>query len=315
MSRVVRAAMTETCNAFADMPAEVVGLGELASTLHDIRAANVAHHIELAKTAAGAGARVIGFGELFTGPYFALCEDELWFNLAEDAFEGPTVSELAPVARELGLVLVAPLYERDPSGVRFNTSVVIDASGEVLGRFRKVHIPSGRNERAAFCESFYYERSDGELGNGASNISSNPFFPVFETAVGRVGIATCYDRHFEGAVRSLAKNGAEIVFSPAVTFGAQSRRMWELEFQVDAMRHGVYIGGSNRRGAEAPWDVEYFGGSYFCGPSGRVEPLPSPENLVIADLDLEALGDGDGSGWSLADDARPEAYDRPSSAG
>ena len=91
-----------------------------------------------------------------------------------------------------------------------------------------------------------------DASDGAPNRSArgeNPFFPVFETSVARIGIATCYDRHFEGVVRSLARAGAEIVFSPAVTFGTKSRRMWDLEFPVDAARHGVFIGGSNRAGS------------------------------------------------------------------
>ncbi|MDP6539991.1 MAG: nitrilase-related carbon-nitrogen hydrolase [Planctomycetota bacterium] len=314
MSEPLRAALTETRNAFEGMPAAVEGLGALAGRLEQVRAANVAHHQVLARRAARAGARLVCFGELFTGPYFALGADELWFGLAEDAREGPTVAALRETAAHLGLVVVAPLYERAGDGRRFNTAVVIDADGSWLGRYRKVHIPAGRNERAAFCETFYYEGSDGALDNTAADVSSNPFFPVFETAVGRVGVAICYDRHFEGVVRSLARAGAEVVLSPAVTFGAHSRRLWDLEFAVDAARHGVFLGGSNRRGAEPPWGVEYFGASGFWGPDGRVEPLgPSAapdagDELVLADLDLSSLFGAGGSGWDLERDARPEAY-------
>ena len=102
------------------------------------------------------------------------------------------------------------------------------------------------------------------------------FFPVFETRLVRPGIAICYDRHFEGVMSALAENGAELVLSPAVTFGAKSRRMWDLEFEVDAARHNLYIGGSNRRGVEPPWTQEYSGASYFAGPDGVVANVPSP---------------------------------------
>jgi N-carbamoylputrescine amidase len=311
---MLRAALTQTRNAYAPMPATVGELGALAERLEEVRAANVAHHRELARRAARAGARVICFGELFTGPYFALGADELWFGLAEDALAGPTARALQCTARELELVVVAPLFERTADGRRFNTAIVIDADGALSGRYRKVHIPAGSNERAGFCETFYYEGSDGRLDNSQADVSENPFFPVFETAVGRIGLAICYDRHFEGAMRSLARNGAELVFSPAVTFGEHSRRMWELEFAVDAARHGLFIGGSNRLGAEEPWGVEYFGASGFWGPTGAREPAVAQDSdeLVLADLDLAALagagaGAG-GSGWDLERDARPQTY-------
>lgn len=308
MSELLRAALTETRNAFDAMPESVDDLASLAGRMEELRAANVAHHQDLARRAADAGAHLVCFGELFTGPYFALGADELWFGLAEDALGGPTAAALRETARELQLVLVAPLFERTESGRRFNTAIVIDADGALLGRYRKVHIPSGRNERAAFCETFYYDASDGDLGNGPADVSSNPYFPVFETAVGRIGVATCYDRHFEGVMRSLAHNGAQLVLSPAVTFGERSRRMWDLEFAVDAARHRLFIGGSNRRGAEAPWGVEFFGASGFWGPQGALATVAGPAQLVLADLDLAALEKDDGAGWDLARDGRPDTY-------
>ena len=310
MSRTIRVALSETCNAYSDMPASIADLKALANRLDDIRAANVAHHVDLARAAAGAGAQVLGMGELFTGPYFALGRDPMWLGLAEDALVGPTVTTLRGTARETGLILVAPIFEHDPrSGRRFNTAVVIDEAGEILGRYRKTHIPVGTNEQASFCETFYYDRSDGDLGTWPRNVSSNPFFPVFETRLVRLGVAICYDRHFEGVMSALAENGAELVLSPAVTFGAKSRRMWDLEFPVDAARHNLYIGGSNRRGVEPPWTQEYFGASYFAGPDGVVPNVVAPTtNLVIADLDLDLLGGADPSGWDLPRDRRPDIY-------
>jgi N-carbamoylputrescine amidase len=204
---------------------------------------------------------------------------------------------------------VCPIYELDArSGRRFDTAVVVGETGTVIGRYRKTHIPEGTNETASFCETFYYERSDGRNGASPVDLSTNPYFPVFETAFARLGVAICYDRHFPGCVATLAAHGAEVVFSPAVTFGATSRRMWEREFEVDALRHRVFIGGSNRRGAEPPWNVEYFGASLFVGPNGRVAPLDVHPNLVVADLDLDELTGDDPSGWNLARDARPEIY-------
>jgi len=308
MTHIIRAALTETRNAFEDMPATPDGLDALAGRLDEIREANLAHHIELADRAAQAGANLIGFGELFTGPYFALEERAFWRDLAEDAHDGPTVTRLRDTARQLGIVIVAPLFELDArTGKRFNTAVVIERTGEVLGIFRKVHIPAGANERASFHETFYYDGSDGALHNGAANISTNPFYPVFETSVGRLGVAICYDRHYPGSVATLAANGAQIVLQPAVTFGSTSRRAWPIEAAVDALRHRVHLCVSNRSGAEAPWGVEYFGESFFVGPGGPHPARHIGPELLLADLDLDSLGPGD-SGWDFARDARPECY-------
>ncbi len=310
MTRTIRVAMSETCNVYPDMPSTAGDLSVLADRLDAIRAANVAHHVDLARAAAAEGAKILGMGELFTGPYFALGHDPMWRGLAEDAITGPTVSTLRAAARDTGLILVAPIFEHDPrSGRRFNTAVVIDETGEILGRYRKTHIPVGENEQGAFCETFYYDRSNGDLGAWPRNLSRNRFFPVFETRLVRLGVAICYDRHFEGVMSALAGNGAELVLSPAVTFGEKSRRMWDLEFPVDAARHNLFIGGSNRRGVEPPWTQEYFGASYFAGPNGVIPPVaPSTPELVIADLDLDLLRGPDPSGWNLASDRRPAIY-------
>ena len=309
MSRPLRIALTETVNAYGPMPADLAGLAQLAPRLDDIRAANVEHHLQLLRVAAKAGVKVVGLGELFTGPYFALGRDPLWFGLAEDAHTGPTVSALRACARELSLVLVAPIYELDSaSGERFNTAVIIEADGALAGLYRKNHIPHGTNERAGFHEDFYYGAGQGALGNGAGNVSSNPFFPVFETSVGKLGVAICYDRHFPGVMATLAAQGAELVFCPAVTFGEQSRRLWPMEFAVDAARHSLFIAGSNRRGSEPPFDVEYFGDSHVVGPDGRLPAIDVHPDLVVSDVDLDLLAGGVSSGWQLAGDARPTLY-------
>lgn len=312
MSRIVRAALTQTRSAFSAMPESTDGLASVANRLDEIRQANLDHHARLIAAAAVNGVRVIGLGELFTAPYFALSKNPQWLALAEPAENGPTVRRMSEEARLHGVVLVAPIYELDPvTGRRFNTAVIIERDGTVLGSYRKTHIPSGENERAGFHETFYYEPSDGSMQN-PTTVGGSRHFPVFPTSVGRLGVAICYDRHFEGVMRSLASGGAEIVFSPAVTFGEKSRRAWEIEFATDALRHGVLIGGSNRLGGEPPWNVEYFGGSHFVGPNGRYENLaPSlgcPSELVVSDLDLAEISEVDPSGWDLSRDTRPDIY-------
>ena len=302
----LRAALTQTVNAYP-MPRARDGLRGLAGKLPEIARANVDRHLALLDRAAERGAKLVCFGELFPAPYFALERDPIWTGLAEDAESGPTVSRVREAAAKRGVVVVAPIYERDRTGRRFNTAVIVSEKGELLGKYRKAHIPQGGNEQGSFFEKEYYEPSDGKNGRGPA-VSGSDFFPVFSASVGRIGVATCYDRHFEGVVRSLAAGGAELVLSPAVTFGEKSRRLWRLEFQVDAARHRVFIGGSNRKGAEPPWNQPYFGDSHFVGPDGPLEELSEDPELAISDLDLASLRGPDPSGWDLARDARPEIY-------
>ena len=308
----MKVAMTQTVNAYREMPDKVEDLPRaLAGKLDAVRKSNVDHHISLMKDAKRQGVSAICFGELFTGPYFALATDALWIDLAEDAATGPTVTELKAAAKETGLVVVAPIYEKDPSGKRFNTAVVIDEKGTVLGKYRKTHIPYGKNEQGSFHENFYYDRSDGQNGLSSANVSQNPFFPVFSTSAGKIGIAICYDRHFEGVMSALKSEGAELVFSPAVTFGEKSQRMWPLEFAVDACRHRLFIGGSNRLGSEKPWTQKYFGETHFTGPNGPCPDISKNPKLVIADVDLGELSRPDPAGWNLPRDLRPDIYRRP----
>jgi len=307
VTRVVRAALTQTVNAYGGMPASVDQLAGLGDRLDDIRKANVDHHLELMRLAAADKVQVICFGELFTAPYFALGREPVWLGLAEDAGHGPTVTALRAAARDLGMIVVAPIYEL-AGEQRFNTAVVIDEHGAVLGCYRKTHIPHGHNEQGEFAEDFYYQRSDGDMACGPANVAGNRFFPVFTTSVGRIGVAICYDRHFEGVMSTLAAGGAELVFSPAVTFGAKSQRMWPLEFAVDAERHHLFIGGSNRKGSEPPWGQAYFGDSHFVGPGGRLDDRSEHPELIIADCDLDELRAADPAGWDLGRDARPDIY-------
>ncbi len=298
----MKAALTQTVNAFKDMPERVKDLSRLAGRLEEIRAANIEHHAELIESAALQGAEAVCLGELFAAPYFALDKNPMWLGLAEDALEGPSTRELIKIAKTHWIVIVAPIFERDAAtGKRYNTAVVIDADGSVRGRYRKSHIPCGVNDQGEFHETFYYGPGDPVKGE--------THFPVFETQVGRIGVNICYDRHFEGVVAALKAAGAQLIFSPAVTFGEKSRRMWDLEFKVDAARHRVFIGGSNRKGREAPWNQDYFGDSHFCDPDGRRLPdLSENPRVVISELDLGVLSEPDPSGWDLARDRRPDIY-------
>lgn len=293
----IKAALTETINAFSGMPDDVKDLGRLAGELDAVRAANLEHHTELIAQAAKEGAKVVGLGELFPYPYFGLHTAPMWKQLAEDAQDGPSVRAMREAAAKHGVIVVAPIYEKDGEA-RYDTAVLIDERGAVLGKYRKTHIPKGVNDKGAFDELYYY----------APGLAADPF-PVFATSAGKIGVSICYDRHFPEVAQSLAAAGAEIVFSPAVTFGAKSERMWKHEFLVDACRWRLFIGGSNRNGVEKPWNEPFFGDSHWAGPDGeRLPDLSEHPNLVIAELDLDQLRRPDPAGWDFARDRRPSIY-------
>ena len=301
----LRAGLTQTKNAYERMAGTVEELVDMASELEAIRQANLDHHARLIAAAAEQGVRVLGLGELFAGPYFALETQSMWRGLAESSVDGPSVRFLQQQAAAHEMVVVAPIYER--AGDKFfNTAVFIDADGQRLGHYRKVHIPKGKNETGGFDEAFYYQASEGQAQEGS--LSENPFFPVFQSRYARIGAAICFDRHFQGVMSELARGGAELVFSPAVTFGRKSQRLWAHEFQTDATRNQIFIGGSNRKGSEAPWNIEYFGESHFVGPNGPRSNCSTHPELVIADLPLAELHQPDPAGWNLLENRRSDCY-------
>ena len=159
----------------------------------------IVKHEEYAREAAQQGTQVICFQELFYGPYFCQVQDTQFYEYAE-AVPGPVVERFQALAKELNMVMVLPVYEDAGPGFLYNTAAVLDADGSYLGKYRKQHIPHVNG----FWEKFYFRP-----GNGG--------YPVFDTAVGKVGVYICYDRHFPEGWRALGLNGAEIVFNPSAT--------------------------------------------------------------------------------------------------
>ncbi|MEZ5298651.1 MAG: nitrilase-related carbon-nitrogen hydrolase [Ilumatobacteraceae bacterium] len=169
-------------------------------------------HEEAAREAAAQGAQIICFQELFYGPYFCQVQDAEYYSYTEYIPDGPTTQRFMSVAKELGMVMVLPMYEAVNTGHYFNTAAVIDADGTYLGKYRKQHIPQVKG----FWEKFYF--TPGTEG-----------YPIFDTAVGKVGVYICYDRHFPEGWRILGLNGAEIVFNPSATHRGLSEYLWRLE--------------------------------------------------------------------------------------
>jgi len=251
-------------------------------------------HERLIAEAARQRAQIVCLQELFYGPYFAAEQDVRWYQVTEPVPEGPAVQWARKLAKKHQLVLVVPVYEREMTGVYYNTAAVIDADGRYLGKYRKHHIP---HCHPGFWEKFYF--APGNLG-----------YPVFETRYARVGVYICYDRHFPEGARVLGLNGAEIVFNPSATVAGLSEYLWELEQPAHAVANGYFVGAINRVGHELPWDIgEFYGKSYFANPRGKIIAQASrdKDEVLVADLDLEMIQQVRDT-WQFYRDRRPETY-------
>jgi beta-ureidopropionase len=252
----------------------------------------IVKHEDLARDAAADGAQVICFQELFYGPYFGIRPDQKYYAYVE-SIPGPTVERFQALAKQLNLVTVLPIYEVENDGEYYNTAAVIDADGTLLGKYRKHHIPN----LPQFWEKFYFR--PGNLG-----------YPVFDTAVGRVGVYICYDRHFPEGWRELGLGGAQIVFNPSATSRGLSSYLWKLEQPASAVANEYFIGAINRVGVEPLGDDDFYGQSYFVDPEGKfvgdVGDTHNPE-LIIRDLDLDLLATVRDR-WAFYRDRRPDSY-------
>ncbi|MEX2622315.1 MAG: nitrilase-related carbon-nitrogen hydrolase [Acidimicrobiia bacterium] len=250
-----------------------------------------------ARQAAEGGAQILCFQEIFTTPYFCNVQDPVHYNTAEEIPSGATIKRVTDLARETGMVVIAPIYEKVDEGTFYNTAAVIDADGSFLGIYRKTHIPQVKG----FWEKFYFR--PGNLG-----------YPVFDTAVGRIGVYICYDRHFPEGWRVLGLKGAKIVFNPSATTRGHSRYLWELEQPAAAVANEYFVGAINRVGKENLEDTDYYGSSYFCSPRGQLIEGPASDTedeVVIRDLDMDQIEEVRRQ-WAFYRDRRPEMYDEVS---
>jgi len=251
-------------------------------------------HEEYARQAAGQGAQVMCFQELFYGPYFCQEQNAKWYELAEPIPDGPIAKRMQKLAKETRMVLIVPMYEQDGVGIYYNTAAVIDADGSYLGKYRKSHLP----HLSGFWEKYYFR--PGNLG-----------YPVFDTAVGKVGVYICYDRHFPEGARMLGLHGAEIVFIPSATSRGLSQHLWRIEQTGHAIANGYFVGTINRVGIEKELGAnDYYGQSYFCTPRGEFVGEVGDalkEELIVRDLDLDLIREVRNT-WQFYRDRRPETY-------
>jgi beta-ureidopropionase len=264
------------------------------ASLPAIKKVMVDKHRRLIEQAGRRRVQILCLQELFYGPYFCAEQDARWYSLTERVPDGPTVQLMAKLAKKHRMVIIAPVYEEEMTGVYYNTAAVVDADGRYLGKYRKHHIP---HCHPGFWEKFYF--TPGNLG-----------YPVFQTRYAKIGVYICYDRHFPEGARALGLNGAEIVFNPSATVAGLSEYLWELEQPAHAVANGYFVAAINRVGHEKPWDIgEFYGKSYFCDPRGKIfaQASRNKDEVLVADLDLDMIQKVR-STWQFFRDRRPETY-------
>jgi N-carbamoylputrescine amidase len=251
---------------------------------------NLARAIAATRRAAAGGANLVTFAELALTPFYPQHPAAGEVRALAESVPGPITDTFSTLARELGMVIVPNLFERDGDAT-YDCSPVIDADGTLLGRTRMVHI----TEYPCFHEQQYYQ--PGNLGA-----------PVFDTKAGRVGVAICYDRHFPEYMRALALGGADLVLVPqAGTVGEWPEGLFEGELCTAAFQNGYFIALCNRVGREAR--LEFAGESFVCGSEGAVRARAprGHDALLLVDIDL-ADNERSHARRVLLKDRRPELY-------
>ena len=277
-----------------------VGLVQSACSLDPNE--NLAKTESKIREAAGAGAQVVCTQELFRSQYFCREENHDWFALAE-SIPGPTTAALGKLARELKIVIVASLFERRAAGLYHNTAAVIGTDGELLGIYRKMHIP----DDPLYYEKFYF--TPGDLG-----------FLNFDTPFGRIGVLICWDQWYPEGARISSLNGAHILFYPTAIgwhpaekaqYGAGQRDAWQTIQRSHAIANGIYVAAVNRIGFEGPPDsgIEFWGSSFVVDPFGQMITQASvdKEEILIAEID-PARQEEVRQHWPFLRDRRVDAY-------
>jgi len=267
--------------------------------------ANVQRAVAKVAEAAAAGAQLVCLPELFRSQYFAQREDPALFDLAE-AVPGPSTEALGKAAKQAGVVVIAPVFERRAAGLYHNTAVTIDADGRVVGIYRKMHIP----DDPAYYEKFYF--TPGDLG-----------FRAFDTRVGRIGTLVCWDQWYPEGARLTALQGANVLFYPTAigwhpkekaTQGAQQLDAWRTIQRSHAIANGCYVAAVNRVGLEHPASgegdgIEFWGSSFLADPFGAVvaEAPTDRETILVGEVDLARIEEVR-RGWPFLRDRRVDAY-------
>jgi N-carbamoylputrescine amidase len=273
-----------------------VGLVQMACS--DDPAENLEKALSGIREAAARGAKIVCLPELFRSRYFCQAEDPSFFDLAEPV-PGPTTAAVGDLARELAVVVVAPVFERRAAGIYHNSAVVVEADGTIAGRYRKMHIPHD----PLYYEKYYF--TPGDLG-----------FRSFVTRHARVGPLICWDQWYPEAARLTALQGAEILFYPTAigwhAASAEDERQkeaesWETVQRAHAIANGVFVAAVNRVGREG--NLQFWGSSFFADPQGVVLARASrtEEETLVVSCDLSRI-EAVRRLWPFLRDRRIDAY-------
>jgi len=278
-------------------------LGLLQHACTSTPASNLEKTLALAEQAARNGAQIICTQELFRSQYFCQSEDHANFALAEE-IPGPSTAAFQALAKKYGVVIVASLFEKRAAGLYHNTAVIIDSDGQLLGIYRKMHIP----DDPLFYEKFYF--TPGDTG-----------FRAWRTKLGKIGVLICWDQWYPEAARLTALQGADILFYPTAIgwhpsekahYGTTQHSAWETIQRGHAVANGCYVAAVNRIGHETPIGgdgLEFWGQSFVAGTSGQILAKASVdrEEVLLHEVDLGAL-DVTRTHWPFLRDRRIDAY-------
>lgn len=256
-----------------------INIGLIQMSCSAERQANINKATQKIRDAATGGAHIICLQELFTSLYFCDVEDHENFKLGE-SIPGPTTDIMQELAKELGVVIIASLFEKRAQGLYHNTTAVIDADGSYLGKYRKMHIP----DDPGYYEKFYF--TPGDLG-----------YKIFETKFAKIGVLICWDQWYPEAARITSLMGAEILFYPTAIgwdmnekdpiINQEQYDAWQTIQRSHAVANGLYVVSVNRVGIEA--EQQFWGGSFVANPHGRLLYLASheQEETHVQAIDLD----------------------------
>ena len=279
----------------------IVKVGIIQMSCEASKDANNQKAIEKIKEAAQKGAQIICLQELFSSLYFCDVESYENFKLAE-TIPGETTEKLSELAKQLGVVIIASLFEKRAEGLYHNTTAVIDADGAYLGKYRKMHIP----DDPSFYEKFYF--TPGDLG-----------YKVFKTKFANIGVLICWDQWYPEAARITSLMGAEMLFYPTAIGWATSQdeatneeqyNAWQMIQRSHAVANGVPVISVNRVGLEQNGAMKFWGGSFVSNPFGTLLYKASHENEEIAVIDIDTeKSDSYRTHWPFLRDRRIDSYE------
>jgi N-carbamoylputrescine amidase len=304
-------------------------VGIIQDAASDDREANVAQGVQRIREAAAQGAQIICLKELFNAPYFCKSQKCERFDIAEP-IPGPTTNVMQQIAKELAVVLIVPIFERQAAGVYRNSAAVIDADGSLLGVYRKMHIP----DDPLFNEKYYFTPGDASPSRGATDIGTHSDdldrigrlaraasgFHVWKTRYANVGVLICWDQWYPEAARITSLLGADVLFYPTAIgwhpaekseWGQAQVEAWRTMQRSHAIANGIYVASPNRVGHEdeAGTDgIEFFGHSFIADPFGRIltEAGTDPQ-VLIAKCDPKVM-EMIRRNWPFLRDRRIDAY-------